>query len=443
MFNLQPITDISASSLPGRATIYKAVPGQSQGLIDVISDFTFTASPITPYLKNKIPYIVLFEHDVEYNSTLASLLYYTKLVPGASDVIGRGVGAVAGVAQTGANKIQTWVEELLNKVPLDATNKDLINKAANIGPQSISNMLADVAGSFNSPTEFTNPVLAPYNGLYLRRPTGFSYILPYYDNKKRNISSLYGDTQQGLVGKSGVTTLLGSVKEKVEQFLGTTLLASPGAFIETPKFYNMPDGESITVNFNLLNTINPYDYIMHYDFLFLLTFQNIHYRKDLARIIPPKMYRCIIPGEQEFPFCYVERMDVNFKGNRRILPIRSRIGGAQIDAIIPDAYEVSITIKSLTPSSGNFMVANNNIVVNTIAINPSVAPGAPVTTTNGVEVRRAEPVNPTNSSQNGLNLNDLGGIGSANDMNNLFNRVNNEPDLPQGSSAFEPGLFPQ
>ncbi|NBP17012.1 hypothetical protein EBU95_21985 [bacterium] len=76
------------------------------------------------------------------------------------------------------------------------------------------------------------------------------------------------------------------------------------------------------------------------------------------------MYKCIIPGEQIFPFCYIERMDVEFMGSRRMLPIQSNLPtGGTTNAIIPDAYNVTLSIKSLNPSSGNFMLANQKVQV--------------------------------------------------------------------------------
>lgn len=342
--------------LPGAATVYEAVPSTPAGIIDVISDLTFTASPITPYLKNKIPFILLTEYDVAFNSTLASALYYTKfLVQGAT------VAGTTTSVRDKVNSIKTFVEKMITAAKPDDITKTLSNKVGLGGTVTDATaMIKDLIAA--SGDEFSDATLTPYNGLYLRKATGFKYIMPFYDDKKRNVSINYSSNNDSLAGKSKLTDLVTAGTELANTGLGTILFGSPGAYIEAPQFYNMPDGETVNIAFDLINTINPNDYIKHHQFLFLLVFQNTHYRKDLARVIPPKMYRCDIPGDQVFPYCYISRLDINFKGSRRIINVPNPAGGTR-PTVIPDAYSVSLTIKSLNPSSGNFMVAGQNITV--------------------------------------------------------------------------------
>lgn len=348
MFNLQLVSNTGTSSpIPGAADVYKAVPTARGGIIDVISDLKFTASDITPYLRNKIPFITLFEYDVEYNSTLASALYYTKGLDPGKNLTAAG------------SKLETFASTQIDTVKQSAFSK--LNDITKSGINALGSTLKEIGDLSN---EFSDPVLTPYNGLYLRNKTGFTYILPNFDNLKRNIDTGYASSSESLTKQSGFTDVVNASKELYEKAMGTALFASPGAFIEAPKFYNMPtDGENVEIKFDLINTIDSNTYEKHYDFLFLLAFQNTPYRKDIARIIPPKMYKCIIPGEQVFPYCYISKMDVGFKGNRRILNITNKINGNLTQAIIPDAYSIKLTIKSLNPSSGNFMVAGTNITV--------------------------------------------------------------------------------
>ncbi|NBP16978.1 hypothetical protein EBU95_21790, partial [bacterium] len=253
MFTLKPATNSQTNaSIPGAAKVYQAVP--DKGIIDVLTDFTFTASPISQYIRDKLPYIVLTEYELEYNSTLASALYYTKIIP-------QEVG-----------KLKTFAEEQLNSVKKDSViaglSKKLVNGVAS-GVNSLNDAVQSFANIDRNGSEFPEDVLTPYNGLYLRKATNFTYILPFFDNKKRSINNNWGDAQTGLQGKSGITELVDAGQDLMKKYLGTTMFSTPGAFIESPKFYNLPDGETIIANFQLINTINPDDYQKHYDFLFL------------------------------------------------------------------------------------------------------------------------------------------------------------------------------
>lgn len=355
MFKLRKVLGDDIALIPGKGDVYEAVPTNAGGIIDVITELDISATPMTQYLSNKLPHIVLFEYDVEYNSTLASALYYTR---GSF----HGTGVNEGVKALGS-ELQTFAGDMLKNVKDDTITKsfsDKIKSGAAFTAKSLGDSLSEISKASN---EFTDPVMTPYNGLYLRKKTGFTYILPNFDNKKRSISTQYSTTDESLAGKSGINEIVGSMKNVAEKVVGFLATASPGAFIETPQFYAMPGGDTLQITFDLINTLDSLAYQKNYDFLFLLTFQNTPYRKDLARIIPPKMYKCFIPGEQQIPYCYISSMDIQFVGNRRMLKVKHPLTGSLTEAIIPDAYVVTITIQSLNPSSGNFMLAAANVTV--------------------------------------------------------------------------------
>ena len=78
------------------------------------------------------------------------------------------------------------------------------------------------------------------------------------------------------------------------------------------------------------------------------------------------------------PYCYVSSLAVSFVGSRRImsLPIPSDKGGT-INAIIPDAYNVSITFTGMNEETRNFMYASihDTVTVGSIPNTTITVPG--------------------------------------------------------------------
>ena len=82
-----------------------------------------------------------------------------------------------------------------------------------------------------------------------------------------------------------------------------------------------------------------------------------------------------------FPYAYISKMDVNFLGTRRNLPVRipadaSNGGATEVSASIPDAYEVTITFTSMLADTGNLMI-NKGFAgkINVTTEKPATTPG--------------------------------------------------------------------
>lgn len=366
MFKLTEVQPKSDQKIPGQAAVYVAKKSGGNGIINVIDDFRFTGSNLTPYLKNRIPYLVLFEYDVKYNSYISSAMYSMKLLQGDNALggIAKGVGELAQSITTYTEKI---LKDIKDKIPGDKSNNAITQLASGTIEKAadLTGTMKDIGDILKTNGEFSNPVLAPYNHLYIREPSDFTYIFPYFGDKKRDVNVGWSASDSGsLAGKSGLNSVVQAGKELIDTYYGVSKMASPGAFVEVPKFYNYDTdgGDTINVTFDLVNTIDKEDYKKNFLLTFLLTYQNLPYRKDLATVTPPKIYRCIFPGEQELPYCYISNINISFLGSRRILKVPSVVNGNLIDTIIPDAYRVELTIKSLIPSTANLMLANNNVV---------------------------------------------------------------------------------
>lgn len=83
-------------------------------------------------------------------------------------------------------------------------------------------------------------------------------------------------------------------------------------------------------------------------------------RIDTSSFIPPLLYDIYVPGTKRLPVCTVESMNITPKGKIRTMmcpPIGlpNNTNNTNITANIPEAWEISITFKSLIAPSLNLM----------------------------------------------------------------------------------------
>jgi len=197
----------------------------------------------------------------------------------------------------------------------------------------------------------------PYEGLYSPEETGFKYTFPYYTSLLKEKRSSYSDTYNA-DGMGGLPTFLDSTinnyTAKRDPGKGIRALVEPGLFIEKTKFYNFGDNESISFSFPLLNTISREQINENYQFLFLLIYQNTMYRKDRSAFIPPCIYEVLVPGTRYMKWAYISRLSVDFIGTRRMIEVDSGIG--VFKTIVPEAYNVNISVTGLHEEAGNFLI---------------------------------------------------------------------------------------
>jgi len=330
--------------------------GSSKSIVNVVRDYYWTYSPVGDKSRAEVPRIQLVERRLKTNALVAQLQYTlgaasTTLTKLGSEV--RGGSYIAGLIKGIGNGAATAAEGAANALG--------INTEA--GKQAITD---------SNTTTKDSPFLQPYKGLYITEETGWIYTLPYFDNNHSTSTNQFSDTAEGV----------GSIAPKVGEWvqdLSTNLgvLASPTqyTFIEKTKFYNYSSdsGESIKVEFPLINTgaATYDDVIKNWQFLYLLVYQNRPGRTGYNTVDQPVIYEVTVPGTKFFPYCYISNLTVEFVGSRRemslaIPSVTSSVNQTQtsvsnntqtsnINAIIPDAYNVSITLQSMTANTKNFM----------------------------------------------------------------------------------------
>lgn len=368
------------SDLLGTSTTEKILIPSGPGVIDVINDFMWTASPQINKFK-KVPILYLTERKQTLNSLLASALYYLNAGENATkNVATNATAGLAGLATNAAAGIAGLVTSAGATIAAgaspDAATYDKINniatKISTLLPNAVSYLSTGVEKFIKSIDAFKVGSesdialledLQSYIGIYKTEVTKFEYALPYFDNNSKAVSNSWGEAAQG----PGFAKEIVEGIEKIGERLSNTInINQPGTFIEKPKYFQYDtDNKSVTVTFPLFNTVtrgtgsisnNKLPYQQNYELLWILAFQNKPYRTSFSGVSPAKMYTLTIPGQEFFPYCFIENLTVDFKGTRRNLPVTLPTGDI-VSTAIPEAYNVSITFKSLISDVSNMMVA--------------------------------------------------------------------------------------
>lgn len=278
------------------------------GIIDVVKDMAWTLSPKES--RHDVPYIRLKEYQQTTGQLIASIVYYARVL----SLVGRD------------------------------------------GPGTVLQ---------------TDDPLEVYKFKYFAEPTGFEYILPYFNSKKITRGNSFGFEENpfsGLVefgkdvkafgnaanikGVTGIAGFVGGLTPLVQS--GAALLNTliPGKInFEFPMSWDSTNIETIEVSFDLFNVGKEEDVYKNRRLCHLLSYQNTPSRRNFAIVDPPAIYSLEIPDVVHFPACYVSTLDIKNLGNTRLL----EIGGSQ--RTIPEAYRINMTFTSLLMPSRNIMRA--------------------------------------------------------------------------------------
>ena len=126
------------------------------------------------------------------------------------------------------------------------------------------------------------------------------------------------------------------------------------------------DGRSINVKIPLLNTGTYEDILQNWQLIFGLTYQNRPGRITKNLVDIPVIYEAIVEDILFMPYAYISNLSVNFLGNRRTMEITVPVEGTDdsnnltLNATIPDAYELNLTLKGLNEETRNFIYESIN-----------------------------------------------------------------------------------
>jgi len=196
---------------------------------------------------------------------------------------------------------------------------------------------------------FSDSPTNPYKYLYPARSTGFTYFLPFFGPENRQIGNVWSDSN---------IFLENSLPEWVPALGGRSILREAEAISkafyvgvghEVPKAYSAGSCEQITINFVLLNTTTLEDVQQNYDFCYAIAYQNLQNRRTAILLEPPVFYEYEIPGIKYSNAAIISNLSITNLGQTK--KIKNLRDGK--DKVIPEAYNISITLTDLIPQSRN------------------------------------------------------------------------------------------
>jgi hypothetical protein len=383
--DVEPPVLISPSNTPIGSGIGTNSNTSNGGVVNVVNDFYWTYSKLKES-RQEVPRIILTEKRLKSNALISQLKY--------------SFGVVKSNGQALINKLPNNISKGLNSF-ISKTYSAAVNSDAG---QAVRDYYNSIPGFQDTNDVYeNNPYLLPYQNLYITEPTGWQFIMPYFTNYNNSQANTFSND-------SGGGAFLGLLQQGANMVTDwaemLSVLNNPTqiTFVEKAKFYNYPtEGDSFSFSFPLINTGSASfdDVIRNWELLFLILYNNKPSRKNVSVIDPPVIYQVEIPGVKFLPFCYISDLAVEFQGSRRELSFGLSVTDSlNVDAsipvagptlnpqqtletvvrgfsnvatprnvttIVPDAYNIRITVKSLLPESKNFMysVLNKNNIVTT------------------------------------------------------------------------------
>lgn len=328
--------------------------------INVRDNHHWTESPRSA--RGEVPMLSLKEYKILTNPML------NQMANNVMTAVQTTAGAVGDVTEA-MDKALSALDSI--KASPEEPPESAGNKAEGLlaqAKQTASQIGSAIAGNIeDSETKMFADPMEPYKMLYTLKPTDFRYTFPYMEDVYRNISSGFSEQNEQALGTIG-----GLINEGAKALTNTVndltfrKLREPGVMIEKPKAFSFSGRErSYTVSFPLFNTKSYGEIVKNWQFLFLLIYQNTPNRITKDLIDPPCIYEARIPGVWYSKYAAISNMSVNFVGARREMhmPVMflEQKGSSwaptprKIVTIIPDAYQVSITVNELFGETQNFM----------------------------------------------------------------------------------------
>lgn len=319
--------------------------------INVVTDFPWTKSPKSS--RQDVPRLVLKEKRIKTNSTISNFAYSVNTITDIAKSGGK-------IASAFGNKLGNS-ENVITQTTGAAVGAagEVVSKTATVIEDTGNALLNAVVDDYEKFGD--NSVLTPYNGLYRLEKTGFKYILPYMEDSYREVQTSLGEENQENI----ISSALGKANDIGAQAAGALFALRPGVYIEEAKQFAMTQtGRTIKISFPLLNTGSYEEITRNWQLIYGLVYQNRPGRITKTLVDIPVMYEAHIEGMLYMPYSYITGISVDFLGNRRTMNvdmpvIGSSDGGAgetrKINTVIPDAFNVSITLQGLNDETRNFL----------------------------------------------------------------------------------------
>jgi len=343
-------------------------------LIDVVKDFKWTKTKRNSVGRENTPALELQEFYVTMPAFFSNLNVAKQVVTTAGKALGSLADNAVGIAGMGAS-ITSIVKGAVKKVDTEV--------------ESILSKSRKAFGAEESATKFdSQKYLTAYEHLYGVKRSNFIYKLPYLEDEYKSVNNSW-ENSEGMLDQA-TTSVVNKIKNAFS-------FAAPGVGIDFAKSFKYDDaGPSHDLTFYLDNTkdseytgesittdashdapwarstgnrrIVP-NYETNFRLVYLLLYQNMPNKLNRLALVPPVIYRAKLPGMFSYRYSYLSKIGIKMIGTRKMKNIPNFItteNNRAIDVVIPEGYEITMSLQSLIPETQNlYFDAINNPVFST------------------------------------------------------------------------------
>ena len=381
-------------------------------LIDVVNSFEWTHT--TPAGRHEVPYIRMSEYSVEFSALLQNIRY---MMTGWSDFAGKMLDAskVSDAAATIEAKLwyMSQGDDGIKKTIASSILKGM-KQGENLN-ETVQRYATLNDGGMKATPSYLKPYYGLYGTVPTGFEYAFPYFEQQWKEVTPRWAEFKGGGGLASAIVKEVFNQDGLGKDILET--SKLLPGVKGTYIERPYDYTYGnDLPTWTFSFNLLNTRDWTDVVKNFQLCYMLSYQNLPNKVTKTMLDPPVIYEVEVPGIFYSPYAYMSRVSISNKGALRlakvpllkegdenalaylqdnphgtremsreewkkskesILPEKSLTDNGQIqdamgagavrsgkdapssskevviETLIPDAYEVQITVQSLIPESKN------------------------------------------------------------------------------------------
>ena len=361
----QAIGGIAAQNKISGSMAKAAVPIGASGDINIAKNYRWTKTNLDSVPVHQTPVVTLRELQVNSPAFFNNISVLAESIAGAKEGDNYEAVGVGKIARTVGEQVDKGVQSVLSEsIPNIFTGgaQGIVNSVGFLN----DNLIKPGKAASNSGYQKTGKnYLKDYERLYGVEKTNFIYRMPYLQDSFKSISNSWGDT--GLTGQiTGATQLISDL----------TSLAAPGVGIDFAKTFSYPDsGPSHSINFYLDNTVvnGVSEHEKNFRLIYLLLYQNLPNKVSKSAILPPVIYQSFLPGVFSYRWSFLSSIVVNFVGNRRTTALQITKDLAPSTVVIPEGYEIQLTLTSLTPETKNLMYdsIDSPVVSDIVVDNPN------------------------------------------------------------------------
>jgi hypothetical protein len=326
-------------------TIDSKMKDPSYENFDILKDYIWTLSENKNIITQQIPKLIATEYNIETSPIVQNIKAAYAV---SKEAFSKNLNIVKGAILTSPEWAKTY-----NDITTSETATNVTNAFTNARDTVIGKIATATNALPNEQIWHNTKLKELYDHLYTVSRTGNKFIFPYMDDEFLNLTNNFTEGNEYLQFEAGLFTLdTKDAVSKLKKFSSLPALLSPGAYIQSPQFYNFDTTEpSVTISFPLYNIINAYETKKNMNFVKLFGLNNMPYRKNLIAVDPTRIYDILIPGKANFPLCYVSNYSVDHLGTKKLIG----------DEIYPEAYNVKITFTSLIKYDVNMFLETMNM----------------------------------------------------------------------------------